>query len=252
MAAADPAALGEVPPLSSFFPLTTLLVLGVLWAARPDVLEELETQTVRFVGPATRWQLVGYAAFVLVLVVCLIRGLWWVVLAVQRRSRDGQERAKTLERERLALESLYHGLGGDKWTNRTNWLTSVPLREWRGVYVSAATGRVVKLCLPFNKLACDNFEQAGAALGQFLHLEELDLRGNALRGKVPLELCSLRRIEGLYLYDNFLQGDCPPALITNLKRSLRGIYLFNNNFENMEAIRELCAKELGPECLVYL
>ncbi|MCY3808793.1 MAG: Ig-like domain-containing protein [Gemmatimonadetes bacterium] len=41
------------------------------------------------------------------------------------------------ENDRDVLEILYHRVGGDGWTDATNWLTDEPLSEWAGVECSA-------------------------------------------------------------------------------------------------------------------
>ena len=35
--------------------------------------------------------------------------------------------------DRVVLHILYDGLGGDGWTDNTNWKTDKPLDEWHGV-----------------------------------------------------------------------------------------------------------------------
>ena len=57
-----------------------------------------------------------------------------------------------LERERAALEALYHATDGPNWVNNKNWLTAAPLGEWHGVGTDGE-GRVVELVLFQNGLA---------------------------------------------------------------------------------------------------
>ena len=243
----------EVPPVEAFFPLTSLMVLAVLWLAKPEVFLDLEVEAQRLVGPSTRPVLCCYALIALLLAVAIVRACFYLVAQARRRSKESREHAATLEKERAALESLFANLNGKAWKSSTNWCSSTaPIRTWKGVFINHSTGRVAKLVLSYNNLSCDDFSSAGAPLGDLLHLEELDLRGNALSGPLPHSLCLLRRMQGLYLYDNHLSADVPAKLIINLKNSLKGIYLFNNHFENMDETRELCAKELDPDCLVYL
>jgi len=243
----------DVPPPEAFLPTTLVVVLLVLSIARPESLSELEEEARRVVGAdASRAQLCLWCVVALVVAVAVTRGGFYLVALAKLKSREWRERQELLARERAACLSLFSQLNGDGWTDKTGWGTSAPLHTWKGVFINHSSGRIVKLCLPANKLACDNFAEAGAALGQLAHLEELDLRANALRGALPTELCSLKRMQGLYLYDNYFSGKCPPELITNLRHSLRGIYLFNNNFEDVEATRALCGKVLHQECLVYV
>ena len=241
----------SVPPVEGFFPLTSLLVLGVLWLAKPEALEDLELEAQRLVGPVSRLWLLCYVLVAFVAAVAIARGCFFIVAELRRWFGSRTERAKVVGIERAALVSFFNATGGPAWKDSTNWLSSAtPVHLWKGVSINHASGRVTKLVLSFNNLACEDFSAAGSSLGQLLALEELDLKGNALRGPLPLELCKLRRMQGLYLYDNYFTGNCPEKLIVNLKGSLRGIYLFNNHFENLETIRELCTKELQPDCVV--
>ena len=48
--------------------------------------------------------------------------------------------------DRAALVALYKATGGKYWTNRDNWLSDVPLKDWYGVEVNAE-GRVISLDL---------------------------------------------------------------------------------------------------------
>ena len=79
-----------------------------------------------------------------------------------------------------ALVVLYHATDGPNWKNNDNWLSDKPLERWYGV-ATDENGRVVGLALGENQL------KGGIPpeLGTLLHLTELDVQGNWLRGEIP-------------------------------------------------------------------
>ena len=87
------------------------------------------------------------------------------------------------ETDREALVALYNATDGENWRNNDNWLSDVPLGEWRGVTTND-DGRVT------------------------------DLRrgGNELSGEIPPELGSLSNLTHLHLSDNALSGCVPGSL----------------------------------------
>jgi len=237
----------------AFVPLTTLLVVGVLALGRPDLLRQAETEALAMLGEgASPSRLYGWLFALLVVAVGIARGGGWLLSWYRGHAEQRKEKAQMAARERAALTRLYEGLGGSKWHNQQNWCTSAELFEWKGVYMNHATGRVTKLVLPHNNLECEDLSAAGAPLSDLAHLVELDFRGNNLRGSLPASLGTLRRMQGLYLYENFLSGEIPHSLILNLKHSLQGIYLFNNNFTNSAETRKACEDLLNPNCLIYV
>ncbi|MCY3808097.1 MAG: Ig-like domain-containing protein [Gemmatimonadetes bacterium] len=125
--------------------------------------------------------------------------------------------------DREALEILYDELGGDGWTDNTNWKTGIPLDEWYGVSTSGGN-RVDTLDLRDNRL----IGEIPPELGDLLNIEWLDLGSNLvwhdpganrLRGEIPPELGRLSSLRGLRLDDNFLTGEIPPELgrLSNLE-----------------------------------
>lgn len=98
--------------------------------------------------------------------------------------------------ERLALAEVYRRSGGDSWTDRNGWNSSMPLGEWHGIATSG--GRVGELELRENHLA-------GPLPGEIANLTELrvlDVGGNELTGGVPPTMSSLSRLTELRLDDN--------------------------------------------------
>ena len=117
----------------------------------------------------------------------------------------GEECAPLSDRE--VLEILYTATGGGDWENNENWLSDLPLGEWRGV-TTDEEGRVVGVALPRNKLA----GTIPPELGHLATLSELDLSVNDLAGPVPAELARLANLSQLNLAVNGLAGPIPPEL----------------------------------------
>ena len=122
--------------------------------------------------------------------------------------------AQTLT-DRQILEALYDATDGPNWTNNTNWKTSAPLHQWRGIVAPSADGRVTELDLRNNELT----GELPAELGSLTNLQLLSLGGNELTGEIPAELGSLTNLTLLDLQNNELTGEIPPELgdLTNLK-----------------------------------
>lgn len=81
-----------------------------------------------------------------------------------------------------------------RWVAREGWLSSdVPHCGWHGVACDAA-GRVTAVRLDLNQLTGT---LPGPALGALTQLRTLTLRHNGLRGAVPAELGTLRRLRRL-------------------------------------------------------
>ncbi len=117
----------------------------------------------------------------------------------------GEECAPLSGRE--VLEVLYAATGGVDWENNENWLSDLPLDEWRGV-TTDDEGRVVGLALTRNKLA----GTIPPELGRLANLSELNLSVNDLAGAIPAELADLANLSQLNLASNRLTGPIPPEL----------------------------------------
>ena len=132
---------------------------------------------------------------------------------------------------RETLIELYDRLGGQDWSNRTNWLTNAPLDRWHGV-TTDADGQVTQLQLSSNNLRGplpgellqlidltilnlhDNNLTGSipADLGQLASLEVLALARNQLTGIIPSGIEHLGNLEVLYLAGNQLSGDIPAEI----------------------------------------
>ena len=109
--------------------------------------------------------------------------------------------------DRAVLIALYYAAGGATWTNRANWLSGRPIREWHGVNTDA-NGRVDNLYLSRNALR----GIIPAELGGLANLQALVLSGNQLTGEIPPELGDLASLTALWLSQNMLTGEIPSEL----------------------------------------
>ena len=142
------------------------------------------------------------------------------------------------EPDLATLVTLYNAADGPNWKNNTNWLSDVPLGQWRGV-TTDGDGRVTRLDLTGNRLAGEIPPELGRLsnlrwldlgdnqlrgaippqLGNLSNLTLLSIARNRLTGKIPVELGRLSNLEWLYLDDNELTGRIPPELgrLSNLE-----------------------------------
>ena len=124
--------------------------------------------------------------------------------------------------DREVLEMLYDELGGDGWTDNTNWKTDKPLDRWYGVSTNALR-RVDTLSLWNNSLT----GEIPPELGDLSNLRALSLASNSLAGEIPPELGDLSSLLLLVLSFNSLTGETPSEL--GDLSSLEWLYLDNNS-----------------------
>ena len=93
------------------------------------------------------------------------------------------------EEQREALMEIYHALGGDNWTNKTNWGSDKPLNEWYGIWTSSYYDEDNKNveCVTHLSLNANNLvgELPAEAFSKLKSLEYLEIEGNAITGKLP-------------------------------------------------------------------
>ena len=145
------------------------------------------------------------------------------------------------ESDSLALVALYDSLGGNSWTDNTNWLaTEVPL--WYGVKVDS--NRVVSVDLGGNGVV----GRLPAAVGGLDSLTVLDFGVNKLNGTIPPEIGQLSALEDLQLWFNELVGSIPSELgnLTRLERlMLQGNRLTGNIPPELGNLTLLTSLQLG-------
>ena len=109
--------------------------------------------------------------------------------------------------DRVALEALYRAMGGDDWTDNTNWLSDKPLGEWYGVD-TFANGRVRYLELQDNNLT----GEIPAAIGLLDSLFSFKLRDATVTGPIPAAIGRLQNLRDLNLRNTGLEGALPPEM----------------------------------------
>ena len=121
------------------------------------------------------------------------------------------------ETDLQVLVTLYDATNGQYWQDNKNWMSGLPIGEWKGV-ITDDNGRVTSLYLGKNNLR----GEIPPELGNLANLEDLRLRENQLSGDIPPELGNLENLTVLLLYLNKLSGDIPPELgnlgnLTNIR-----------------------------------
>lgn len=113
---------------------------------------------------------------------------------------------------RFALASIYYALGGDQWTDKSNWLS--PTRhycDWHGVECCPA--------LPASPTC---------TFTDFNKLIQVDLYRNNLIGTLPISMGLLQDVQSIFLNVNQINGTVPTALGELSK--LHRLYLQHNRF----------------------
>ncbi|WP_419161681.1 leucine-rich repeat domain-containing protein [Candidatus Palauibacter sp.] len=162
-------------------------------------------------------------------------------------TRDGEFLA--CNEERSDLIKLYEAMGGESWTDNTNWLTDAPLENWYGIAVDSATGRVRQIDLNRNNLSgeipteikyfphlrllrLDYNRLEGEIppeIGQLTELRRMDIDGNEFKGSIPPEIGKLEKLRELWMGGNEMTGPIPPEM-GNLA-SLEEVHLYEARFE---------------------
>ena len=110
-----------------------------------------------------------------------------------------------LERDSLALVSLYNSSNGPGWTNNTNWLSG-PVSTWQGITV--LNDRVNRIHLSENNLV----GTLPVEIGNLDSLEELNLSKNAITDTLPHSIGNLSKLYRLDLSWNEISGGLPASL----------------------------------------
>ena len=177
-------------------------------------------------------------------------------------TRDGEFLA--CNEERSDLMKLYEAMGGENWTESSNWGTNAPLETWFGIAVDDSTGRVVTIDLNRNNLSgeipseiqyfphlrtlrLDYNQLEGEVrpeIGLLTELRRMDIDGNNFTGSIPPEFGNLVNLEVLWMGGNQMSGPIPPEL--GSLASLEEIHLYEARFEGTipEAFGNLGALEV--------
>ena len=104
------------------------------------------------------------------------------------------------EQDSLALVGFYNNLGGETWTDHTNWLTSEPLDDWFGITVDG--GRVTEISMYNNNLS----GTIPASIGDLKALTKLFLGDHGIIGTIPAELYTLTNLITINIQNSDIGG----------------------------------------------
>lgn len=114
-----------------------------------------------------------------------------------------QQKAK----ERDILMTIYEQMGGEGWTNNSNWGSDLPVSEWFGIHVNR-DGLITSIALTENNLT----GEIPTGLYEISNLKQLNLNYNKISGQVPADIGKIKNLDLLYLDHNELTGSIPSEL----------------------------------------
>lgn len=136
----------------------------------------------------------------------LVRSLSWILLD------DPAAVGENWLLSRLGLVALYVALGGDEWTNQTNWLSEKPVCAWFGVTCNRENSKIEILKLDNNNLSGNIPNEISLLTDMF----SLSLMNNKLTGTIPaIALGSVPHLTSIYLSRNKLNGTVEKELRNN-------------------------------------
>lgn len=113
--------------------------------------------------------------------------------------------AQVLEADSLALVSFYNEMGGDKWTNNTNWLKG-KVSTWYGISLDGT--RVSAINLFDNNLK----GQIPSALVNLSKLSEISMGRDSIYGTIPSTFGNLKELYSLSIIQTALTGEIPASI----------------------------------------
>jgi len=109
-------------------------------------------------------------------------------------------------RYKEVLSKLYLSTSGEQWTNKANWNSDKPFREWYGIETYGDD--IIKINLSANNLKGTIPDD----LSDLTELTSLQLWSNELGGEIPSSLAKLTKLEELIISDNQFSGVFPDSL----------------------------------------
>ncbi|QOD60048.1 T9SS type A sorting domain-containing protein [Polaribacter haliotis] len=113
--------------------------------------------------------------------------------------------------EKAALIDFYNNTNGDAWGDKTNWLSSKPLKTWKGVQTAVIDNKeyVAALILDDNNLSSSRLPNTFVNLKK---LKQINLSGNNLENEFISTIPKLSELVFLDLSSNNLSGQIPNSL----------------------------------------
>lgn len=134
--------------------------------------------------------------------------------------------------QRWVLGTLYFSLDGDRWGNKSRWMTDWDECRWwsraRQHPVCDVNGSYVSLDIGYN----DAFGTIPTVLGLLTDLERINLQGGPKRfisGTIPVQLGRLSNMKEITLKQNELEGNIPSQI--GRWNQLMMLDLSNNNLD---------------------
>ncbi|MCV6615041.1 MAG: hypothetical protein OIF35_08690 [Cellvibrionaceae bacterium] len=112
----------------------------------------------------------------------------------------------------VGLRDIYNDLGGDNWSDNSNWGNGDP-NSWYGVF-TIASGPGTAEPYVVSAINLDNNNLVGSLPSAVAYLEDLNqlnLSGNQISGPLPSGFANMRKLVRLYLANNQLSGGIPDA-----------------------------------------
>jgi hypothetical protein len=139
------------PSIFSFFPYSTLMIIGILLAFRYELVMDM-IQIVSDEFGVKRNATIVILLALIVVVMILVQKVWSFVYYFYA-NRAAEAAAKDLyTKERNALIALFNSMEGKLWRDKTRWCSDEPTYKWKGVKVDRESGRVNKILLAENNL----------------------------------------------------------------------------------------------------
>lgn len=245
-------------------PFSTFSIVGIIIAFRYDLWQEILQEYSEYFQ-VSESALIIYAILFAFSVMGTIFSIWKGIEAYLDLNHQKKQADELYLKERAALIKLFDSLGGKNWKDKTRWCSDEPIYRWKGVKLDPVTHRVNKLILPENNLSGSIPEE----IGILEELIEIDFRANNIKGllicslllflcslfllwigTIPKALPGLKKLEGLYLFENYIEGEIPNELAE--LPHLSGIYLYNNCFKDSRKSAEYFKEKLPETCYVFI
>jgi hypothetical protein len=161
----------------------------------------------------------------------LVRAAVWLTTT---DTTNAQEFAVT----RFVLASIYYSMGGDDWSDNSNWLSPTKNHcDWYGVEccpeLLASTScsytdfyKLVQIDLFRNNLA----GPLPISVGLLSDLQSIFMNENRINGTFPTQLGELSQLHRLYLQHNLFSGRIPSKAELDKGGNIDTLMLHGNNF----------------------
>lgn len=131
---------------------------------------------------------------------------------------------QSINKERLALISIYKALNGDQWINNENWCSDKPLNEWEGVMAKGDTD-VYRLWISHDAYAKGEIPDC---IGYLTSLENISFEYSNIGGRLPKTIGNLTKLKRLTISNCRFEGEIPESI--NNCTQFEYVDMSNNHF----------------------